>query len=491
MTRYKRLTKKRNFFTAVIVAAVILAIAAVSLVIWEFNSHYIDYGETDFSDIIVEYGSGFEPREVNAFGKTALFNRGGTPLEVTSEGTVNAEVLGNYEIKYTVSYKNITETKIITVRVVDTEAPVITLVSDPEHYTRPTDSYEEEGYSAVDNYDGDITEKVEVSESRGVVSYTVEDTAGNKTTVTRKIVYNDKVPPVITLSDGDIRIAVGGVYTEPGYRAVDDCDGDITEKVEVSGEVDTKTAGKYVLEYTVADSFGNVGTAKRTVTVYSKSSGMQISEETPVSGDKTVYLTFDDGPGQYTAKLLDILDKYNAKATFFVTNQFPGYRDMIGEEARRGHTVAIHTYSHQYGDVYASEEAYFADLEKMAAICREQTGVSPKIIRFPGGTSNTVSRNISKGIMTRLAKAVGEKGYLYCDWNVSSGDTDGAKTSSEIAANVIGGIKNRKTSVVLQHDIHGISVDAVEEILAWGTANGYKFLAMNESSPMVHHGINN
>ena len=203
-------------------------------------------------------------------------------------------------------------------------------------------------------------------------------------------------------------------------------------------------------------------------------------------GNKVVYLTFDDGPSRYTSRVLDILDKYGVKATFFVTNQFPAYQYMIGETYRRGHTIALHTYTHNYATVYASEDAYYHDLSMINDICVRQTGVAPNIVRFPGGTSNTVSKRYCKGIMSTLANSISYHGYYYCDWNVSSGDAGGAKTRAAVANNVISGIKRHSVSVVLQHDITSHSVEAVDDIIFWGLSNGYTFLPMSETTPMVH-----
>ena len=158
---------------------------------------------------------------------------------------------------------------------------------------------------------------------------------------------------------------------------------------------------------------------------------------------------------------------------------------MIGETHRRGHTIALHTYSHVYSKIYASEKAYYKDLSKIHDIVVKQTGVTPTIVRFPGGTSNTVSRHYCKGIMKTLSKDLSYHGYLYCDWNVSSGDAGGVKTSKGVAENVISGIKKHSVSVVLQHDITSYSVNAVEEILFWGIKNGYTFLPMTETTPMI------
>ena len=450
--------------------------------------------------------------------------------------------------------------------VIDSKKPVIDLVINEDTYTSPKDKYVEEGFSAIDNYDGDLTDKVIREEKDGIVFYTVSDSFGNTTTVERKIVYKDTVAPVITLNgEADLKISTGEEYVEAGFVANDDCEGDISDKVVVSGEVDTAKNGSYVITYAVKDSYGNECVINRNVTVqditppsislkgdknqyikigstYSDpgfsaldtvdgdmtdkvqvsgsvdtskvgsytisykvtdSSGnsnsvsrqiyvfdKQAEVNTVNPGNKVVYLTFDDGPGPYTKRLLDILDKYNVKATFFVTGQKLGYKDMIGETYRRGHTIALHTYSHEYS-IYRSEETYFADLKKIEDICVAQTGVKPNIVRFPGGTSNTISRNYCKKIMTTLSKSLGYRGYFYCDWNVSSGDTGGAKNKDEVFNNVINGIKRNNVSIVLQHDIVSFSVDAVEKIIVWGLANGYTFLPMNESTPMYHHKPNN
>jgi peptidoglycan/xylan/chitin deacetylase (PgdA/CDA1 family) len=241
--------------------------------------------------------------------------------------------------------------------------------------------------------------------------------------------------------------------------------------------------GINAITYSVRDAFGNVTTKSRTVYVYEKQ-----AVSAPINpGNKVVYLTFDDGPSRYTSSLLEILDKYGVKATFFVTTQFPSYQYMIGETYRRGHTIALHTNTHNYASVYASEEAYYRDLFAIRDVVIAQTGgFSPSIVRFPGGTSNTVSRKYCKGIMSTLVGSISYFGYQYCDWNVSSGDAGGAKTVSAVYNNVISGIRKHSVSVVLQHDITSHSVEAVDEIIFWGLMNGYTFLPMNESTPMVH-----
>lgn len=315
------------------------------------------------------------------------------------------------------------------------------------------------------------------------------DSSGNCTTVTRPIVYNDPVPPVLVLNgDSEVSIGKGRQYREPGYTATDNCDGDITDRVIVTGSVDRTTPGNYTLTYTVKDSYENTVSVSRTVCV-EKTPGDPIpAPEVIVPDGKVIYLTFDDGPGPRTPELLDILKKYNVKATFFVVNT--GYIGTIKRAAEEGHSIAIHTKTHNFRKIYASENAYYEDLYAMQDIITAHTGKVTTLLRFPGGSSNTISR-FNWGIMSRLTKSVVDNGFQYFDWNVDSNDAGGASTANEVFNNVINGVSKRQTSIVLQHDIKGFSIEAVERIICWGLENGYTFLPLDPTSPGCHHGVNN
>ena len=203
-------------------------------------------------------------------------------------------------------------------------------------------------------------------------------------------------------------------------------------------------------------------------------------------------MTFDDGPSQYTGELLDVLSKYNVKATFFVTGRNSNYFHYIKRAYDEGHTIGLHTYSHNYSLVYSSIDAYFSDLNSINEIVREQTGSYSNIIRFPGGSSNTVSRNYTVGIMSQLSSLVESKGYKYFDWNVSSGDASSViLDSSSYAQNVINGLGNGSYYVVLQHDTNVNSIRAVSNIIEYGLSHGYSFRAIDINSPTVHHRIAN
>ena len=164
-----------------------------------------------------------------------------------------------------------------------------------------------------------------------------------------------------------------------------------------------------------------------------------------------VYLTFDDGPSANTDRILDILDQYGVKATFFVVGK-EGYNDQYRRIVQDGHTLGMHSYSHVYRDIYQSVEAYSQDLEKLHTYLYELTGVDSRIVRLPGGSSNTICRNGIQDILAYL----GQEGITYYDWNVSSGDAaSGYISAQQIADNVLDHVDQHNTSIVLMHDASG------------------------------------
>ena len=152
--------------------------------------------------------------------------------------------------------------------------------------------------------------------------------------------------------------------------------------------------------------------------------------------------------------------------------------------------MGVHTQTHDYEEIYKSEEAYFDDLYAMQDIIYEQTGEKSTLIRFPGGSSNGVS-SFNPGIMTRLSKLVEEKGFTYFDWNVSSGDTS-TKITEEILAKLKKETLPQTQAVVLMHpEARKFSYDALEDYILWGMNNGYTFLPLTADSPRALHRIRN
>lgn len=208
---------------------------------------------------------------------------------------------------------------------------------------------------------------------------------------------------------------------------------------------------------------------------------------------KIMYLTFDDGPSKNTEEILNILDEYGIKATFFVTAESPDYLYLIKEEKERGHAIGVHTYSHDYSQIYQSLDAYFDDLNKMNEIIKEQTGEYSTLLRFPGGSSNTISQKYSSGIMTTLAQKVQELGYNYYDWNASNGDGNSSSSVDALVEQGIEEVKDQDITMVLMHDGAGSdeTVKALPTLLQSYQEQGYEFRIIDESTPLFHHHIYN
>lgn len=431
-----------------------------------------------------EYGLGYVDAGAEAALESNIIKGLRIPVEVNSQVDVNPDVIGNYTVEYRAEYLWFFETTTRDVTIVDTTAPVITLTEDTAEFWIPGTEYAEPGFVAYDEYDGDITHLVTVEQTGNIITYAVEDSSGNRATAQRVLTEGDIVPPQISLNgEQEVVVHLARPYEEPGFTATDDRDGDITQKVVVEGTVDSYTAGSYPITYTVTDSFGNTTSVVRTVKVEPAP-----MIEPVVPNGKVIYLTFDDGPGKYTPKLLEILRKYDVKATFFVVNT--EYIHLLPEMVADGHTIGVHTGSHVYKEIYADEKAFFADFKIVYDQIYELTGQKTTIMRFPGGSSNVVSA-FNPGIMTRLTRLVTDYGLQYFDWNVDSKDAGGAKTAQQVFQSVVAGIGDKTCSVVLQHDTQGYSVDAVERIIQWGLANGYQFLPLEPTSPNCHHSVRN
>lgn len=302
-----------------------------------------------------------------------------------------------------------------------------------------------------------------------IITYTVKRDKAEKS-VSRTVTVYDNTPPLITVKNtaqvfwGD---PVSSIKLD--YTATDNADGDCTKSV-----VRTDNANSITLS--VTDSSGN----KSEVTV-------------PVKflvhpGKKVIYLTFDDGPSPNTSYILDILSTYNVKATFFITAQHPESFSLINRIYSEGHTVAAHTYSHKW-EIYKSAEDYFADLDAINNVIKKHTGKASKIIRFPGGSSNRVSKKHKEGIMTELVLETALKGYTYFDWNIDSMDTstsDPDKIFKNITSRLGNGYYN-----ILMHDTKPVHRKALPKVIEYCLENGYTFLPIDETTPPVHHTVRN
>ena len=479
----------------------LLGTLAVVVLVWCINDYTLSL--TVESEVMtVEHGEEFANTAVSAEVYGSILQKEPQAVPVITEGTVDTTCLGEYPITLRAEYdakflfftKKLTASRSCTVKVVDTKKPMIHLVTDPSKHVMPGEAYVEEGFSARDICDGDLSARVESKIVGDEVIYSVADRSGNVTYAVRKIKYRDTVAPELSLQGNSYMfLKVGQPYEEPGYLAVDADEGEVADRVTVAGNVDANAVGVYELAYTVSDSYGNTSTAVRKICVTDAAEIPQIPIWDPENPGKpngrVIYLTFDDGPSQHTERLLDILDQYNVKATFFVVNT--GNMGVLKRMAAAGHTVAMHSSSHKYSKIYASADAFYEDLFSIQSTIYNHTGITSRILRFPGGTSNTISKKHCPGLMAQLSRELKAMGYRYFDWNVDSRDADDAKSVEEVYNNVIKGCGNREYAVVLQHDTMGFSVDAVELIIQWGLSNGYTFRALDMNSPRCEHSVSN
>lgn len=203
---------------------------------------------------------------------------------------------------------------------------------------------------------------------------------------------------------------------------------------------------------------------------------------------RKVYLTFDDGPSIYTGEILDILKEYNVKATFFVVGreeeQFePLYKRIVDE----GHTLGMHSYSHKYNEIYASEDAFLCDIKKLQDFLEDKTGQKCVFARFPGGSSNTVSTVDMHVLISDLI----EQGVTYFDWNISSGDAiSGYVSANKIVSNCTESLSGYQTAVILLHDAaeKKTTVEALPKLIETIEAmDNTVLLPITEDTKLIQH----
>lgn len=424
--------------------------------------------------------------EYNEPGYKAYFLGKDITDKIIVKKKINNKKIGNYKVEYSIKYFIFNIKKKRIVKVIDGNDPVIELSGEDEVILCPNEKYVEKGYKAIDDYDGDITGKVKVESKNKEIIYSVKDTYGNLVIKKRKIIREDKEKPVIKLNGyNNMTIYVGDKFNDPGFVATDNCDGDISSNVLVDGSINNNKIGKYQISYKVKDSSGNESVVIRIINVISKNTN---------SNNGVIYLTFDDGPTKdITDKILDILKEEKVKATFFVINKSDNLNYLIKREYDEGHTVGLHSYSHDYKKVYSSNNAYIDDLEMLNRKVKSIIGIDTKIIRFPGGSSNTVSKKYKVGVMSYLTSELSRQGYKYFDWNISSGDAGETDNSTDIYNNVVNNLKINRANLVLMHDGIGkyYTLNALRDIIKYGKNNGYKFEKITMETPQITHKVSN
>jgi uncharacterized protein YbbC (DUF1343 family)/peptidoglycan/xylan/chitin deacetylase (PgdA/CDA1 family) len=213
--------------------------------------------------------------------------------------------------------------------------------------------------------------------------------------------------------------------------------------------------------------------------------------------DKVAYLTFDDGPSPVTRQVLDILKQHQVKATFFVVGKnIPGNEDVLKRAAAEGHVIGGHTFSHDYRIIYKDIPSFFHDLEEGNKLIEKAIGKKPVVFRFPGGSTNTVSKKVQdpliyskhKTVMEAIKAEAKKRGYRFIDWNVDSGDARSSHYTPESAvANVKQQAKNQREIVILMHDSapKEATAKSLPAIIQHLKAEGYRFDVLEKTTPSV------
>lgn len=211
-----------------------------------------------------------------------------------------------------------------------------------------------------------------------------------------------------------------------------------------------------------------------------------------ITQEKIAYLTFDDGPSLNTEKILEILDKYNIKATFFVVGPSNKTKnDLLIKIAQSGHELAIHSYEHNYNYIYSSKENYIKDFYTCLNWIKELTGITPYIYRFPGGSSNTIA---SKDLIKSIIKNLESQGFIHADWNIDTLDSYTKKDASKLLSNTLTSLKinennNHYHQTILMHDDINkpATINALPSIIEKLISKGYHFKKLDKDADIIKH----
>lgn len=257
---------------------------------------------------------------------------------------------------------------------------------------------------------------------------------------------------------------------------------------EAATEADARLEAQAPDTDTDTDTGGGLSYTVSAVDV-SKEADEETAQDTPQEeAFRRVYLTFDDGPSSNTDRILDILAAYDVKATFFVVGkEEEEYRALYNRIVEEGHTLAMHSYSHKYSEVYQSVDSFAEDLSRLQEFLYDTTGVWCRYYRFPGGSSNTVS-DVD---MHELIAYLDGQDMMYFDWNISSGDASSSYISpDDIISNCMGTIRNFDEAMILMHDASNkdSTVEALPALIEQIQAlEDTKIVPVTDDTGPIHH----
>ena len=277
----------------------------------------------------------------------------------------------------------------------------------------------------------------------------------------------------------EIDAVCGRPFADPGFAAYGINGEDAADLVTVTGSVTCWRVGDYELTYTLADGEDELCSVTRTVHVVPA----ELPETVPT--EKVIYLTFDDGPCDFTPEVLDILAKYDIKATFFIVAGNHRYTDILPRIVEEGHTLGIHCFSHDYGWLYSKDTVFFEDFMHAQELIYEKTGTYATVSRFPG-SSTTASYLFGqmKGGFEELEERMHNMGVRFYDWSVQIEDYNNGAEGT--IANFKSLTPKAQIPIVLQHDTRAYSVYSLDKMIEWALSEGYTFAPLDTTVPEVH-----
>lgn len=259
----------------------------------------------------------------------------------------------------------------------------------------------------------------------------------------------------VSMSDNNIELGKGLSYqlTASGENLTWDSSNKEIADVDEKGLVKGVNVGECIVTVTAADGQ---------------------SAQCHIHVKKTCYLTFDDGPNENTEAILDVLKEYNVRATFFVVSS--KYLNLTSRMQEQGCLIGMHTYSHDYEKCYKTYYSYYCGLEKLSEKIESYTGTTPNVIRFPGGTGNTVSDPL---LMKRVVNGATDLGYRAFDWTATAGDTSPTRASSKLSISKVQETCTEDVEIILMHD-KKFNVEALKTIIPYLRDNGYVFETLDK-----------
>ena len=339
-----------------------------------------------------------------------------------------------------------------------------------------------------------------------ILYYQVKNQLGIIRKKKRIVTVVDKAAPVITFSGGDtITLRIGDTFHEPGYQIVDNYDGDITSKVKVTSSIDLNQTGTYEITYEGSDSSGNKVEKKRKIIVEDKEFTYQSSYNDidnkinawwtgnkkngirPETGagatqedlkkydayyigndEKVIYLTFDEGtPQTYLKEIVDVLNKNDVKATFFLCNNYiKSDPELMKNLVEHGHSVGNHTHNHETMANYANEEnfdTYLQEIKDVEDTFLEITGHPlDKVYREPRGEWSYRSLQIMKDL-----------GYRSYFWSAAYNDFSGDLSKEEALSKLLA--QKHNGAIYLIHPTNKGNYEAMDDFIKTLKEEGYTF----------------